>query len=94
VSLDPAWYEHTELEILPRGWGPADELEVFELGDRVSEWQTYSLVGQVYSAQRDRWWAAISNMVAAVAVRTSRRGLPFPAEWLPDTDAWDRWQVM
>lgn len=89
MSLDPAWYEHEDLEILPRGWTPADELEVAELGDRVSMWLTNYLAAGIYSSQRDRTWATIMCMVGAVAERTSHRGREFPAAWMPDVAAWE-----
>jgi hypothetical protein len=89
MTLDPAWYEHKELEILPHGWTPADELEVAELGDRVSLWLTNYLFAGIYSSERDRRWATIMVMVGAVAEQTSHRGLEFPPAWLPDVAAWD-----
>jgi hypothetical protein len=84
ANLDPAWYEFDdELEIAPRGWTPADELEVAELGDRVSMWLTNYLFAGIYSSQQDRTRATIMVMVGAVAERTSHRGLEFPPAWMP-----------
>lgn len=62
---------------------PDDELREVELGDRVDWWLTNWEFSQLYSRQHDREQAGALVLVAQVAERTSRRGLPFPPEWWP-----------
>lgn len=62
---------------------PDDELREIELGGHVDWWLTNWEFSQLYTRPHDREQAGALVLVAQVAERTSRRGLPFPPEWWP-----------
>lgn len=76
------WRDFPELEIYPYGWHAAGELELIELGDRVSDWFSSSMLGAAYSTERDRVQSATLQMIGAVAQRAS--GPAYPEEWMPE----------
>lgn len=98
------WYldlaaEFPELEIYhSHGWGPAQELGLAELGDRVMTEEALWLPTLFYSTARDRHWAATIRMFAMVIQAMRDRGLdpehdPVPDGWHPDAQAWDARRV-
>jgi hypothetical protein len=74
------WYldlaaEFPGLEIYTgHGWGPAQELGLVELGERVMTEEAMWLPTWFYSKQRDRHWAAVNRMLGMVIewIRDSR----------------------
>jgi hypothetical protein len=75
------WYlelaaEFPELEIYSgHGWGPAEELGQYELGERVMDHEAHWLFTRIYSTPRDRHWAAVSIMFGMIIERI-RQDLP------------------
>ena len=65
----------------------AYDLEVTELGERVSWWLTNYQFAQVYTYAHDRIWATL--MCFTGCIRAS--GIVVPPEWLPRLDARDMW---
>jgi hypothetical protein len=78
AELSRWWYldlaaEFPELEIYSgHGWGPAQELGLIELGERVMDSEANWLFTWVYSTERDRHWAAVSLMFGMVVDRIRR----------------------
>ncbi len=71
------WYlelaaQFPELEIYSGGWGPAQELGLIELGDRVMTAEALWLFTWLYSSERDRHWAAACGMFGMVIERIRR----------------------
>lgn len=77
-TLSKWWYldlaaEFPELEIYTgHGWGPAQELGIIELGERVMTHEAWWLFTWIYSKERDRIWAAVSGMFCMVIERLRR----------------------
>jgi hypothetical protein len=73
---------------LTAGEEAAYDLEVTELGQRVSDWLTNYQLAALYSGEMDRTWAVILTMIRAVQARTDGA---VPAGWMPRFDADGRW---
>jgi hypothetical protein len=77
VEASRWWYQELaakfpELEIYTGGWGAAEELGQYELGERVMEHETYWLFTWIYSERKDRIWAAVGGMFGMVIERIRR----------------------
>jgi hypothetical protein len=83
-----------ELEIYFGGWKSEQETAQIELGERVMFAEANWLFTWVYSAERDRIWAAVSGMFGMIIQAMRDRGLDpeitdVPTGWYPDVAAWD-----
>lgn len=78
---------HEDFSEIPRyGWRPEDELEVAELGARVSEELTLEQFATIYTRLDDRVMQMTLILAGRVARVTSWVGLRYPEAWLPDPD--------
>lgn len=86
AELSRWWYldlaaEFPELEIYSgSGWGPAQELALIELGERVLDEETHWLFTHIYSKEKDRIWAAVSGMFSMVIARIRRDRRVHPSD--------------
>lgn len=72
-----------DIEFYEYGWHPEDELEVIELGDRVSDHLTQEMFNTAFGAENDRIFGMIAAMVSRVASVTSWIGKKYPVAWYP-----------
>lgn len=87
LVMDPAWHDY-DLEIYEYGWHAADELETIELGDRVVDWFTNSMLANAYTCERDRVFSVTLMLFGQVAQRARETvGIDaIPEEWYPKAD--------
>ena len=76
-------------EYYPYGWHGQDELELIELGERVTDWETSFRFALSWSRSLDRAQATTSAIIACIAnaIREKHQVIDttpwFPPEWYP-----------
>lgn len=94
MSISKWWYldlmaDYPELEIYTGGWGPDQELELIELGERVVTCPTDGLFFSIYSREIDRLTTAVGILHSAVYRKYQEAGKELPDGWQPDWEAWE-----
>ena len=94
-TISKWWYldlqaDFPELEIYTGGWGPGQELDLIELGERAETCSTDGLLWGIYSREFDRIFTCVAMLAGTVAQRYRAEGKELPAEWQPDIEYWEQ----